>query len=230
MYKNQKNLTFTNRLFKNVVVKLIHCTGVSFQGCTFQNASLYFVQCKQIAVQRCAFLQTNTTHALQCNQSSNITISYNYFEEPIGTSKVVDIINLFKSNKAVVSYNYLTGGGPNRSGGGIMLGDNMGNDQEASNNICVNCGQYGIAIAGGDNNRILNNTIMGTAHPWSNVGLYVWGIPQRKSKVTNAQVIGNKISWKKRDGSNNPIWINATGTIQRNNQLNVPYSPPPPPI
>lgn len=229
-FNNQRNLTFTNRSFSNTVLKFNNCQSVQLSRCTFRNASVYFVQCSDVTVKQCSFFNTNTKHALQCDKSRNITITHNYFEEPIGTSKAEDIINLYKSNNAIVSNNYLRGGGPSRSGGGIILGDNMGDNQEASNNVCIDCGQYGMAIAGGNNNRLLNNTIMSKRYDWTNVGLYVWGIPQRNSRVTNAQVIGNKISWKHRDGRDNPIWIsrqNVSGVIQRDNQLNVKYDPPP---
>ena len=228
-FNNQHDLTLSNRTFNNTVVKFNYSQRIVVQNCTFRNASLYFVNCTNIKVDHCSFFKTNTKHALQCNKTNGISITNSYFEEPIGTSSAEDIINLYKSNNALVQKNYLVGGGPSRSGGGIILGDNMGDNQEASNNVCIDCGQYGMAIAGGNNNRLVNNTIMSKRFDWSNVGLYVWGIPQRNSRVTNAQVIGNQISWKKRDGSNNAMWIssqNVTGTTQRNNRLNIPYDPP----
>ena len=231
--KHRTNLVYENKVYTNTTVKLNKCTNVRFVNCSFRNASLYFVECSQITVQRCSFMRTNTTHSLQCDKSSNITIARNYFEEPVGTSKAVDIISLYKSNNAVVERNYLRGGGPHKSGGGIMLGDNMGDNQTASYNICIDCGQYGMAIAGGRNNKIMNNTIMSRTYSWTNVGLYVWGIPQRGSTVTNAVVTDNTISWKNRENKNNPLWIssqNVTGTVARRNRLNVPYNPPARPI
>ena len=111
-----------------------------------------------------------------------------------------------------------------------MLGDNMGDNQEASDNICIDCGQYGMAIAGGQNNRLLRNIIMGRRHDWSNVGLYVWGIPQRNSRVSNAIVRENTISWVNRFNKRNPIWIssqNVFGVVNELNRIEVQYYVPP---
>jgi Right handed beta helix region len=231
--KDKTNLIFHNKTYTNVTLRFLRCRNVTFTNCSFRNASLYFTECNNVTVQRCSFMRTNTTHVVQCDKTNNITISRNYFEEPIGTSKAVDIINMYKSNNAVISRNYLKGGGPHKSGGGIILGDNMGDNQEASYNICIDCGQYGMAIAGGANNRIIHNTIMSRRYSWTNVGLYVWGIPQRGSRVTNAIVTDNTISWKNKENRNNPLWIssqNVTGTTAQRNRLNVPYAPPSRPI
>lgn len=227
--KGESDLVYQNQIFRNVTFKFNKCTRVTFNRCTFRNASVYFVECSEIVVQRCSFIHTNSRHSVQCDKSNKITISKNYFEEPIGTSKAEDIINLYKSNNAMVTRNYLRGGGPSKSGGGIILGDNMGNDQEASDNICIDCGQYGMAIAGGNNNKLIRNTIMGRKHAWSNVGLYVWSIPARNSRVTNAVVTDNVISWKRRDGTNNSMWISPGDrlvTVNARNRLNVPFNPP----
>lgn len=228
-FNDQHDITFTDRTFNNTTVKFNWSRRITIKNCLFDNSSLYFINCRDIKVENCSFLKTNTKHAIQSNKTKDISIINNYFEEPIGTSKAEDIINIYKSNNAVIRRNYLRGGGPSKSGGGIILGDNMGDNSEASDNVCIDCGQYGMAIAGGNNNRLINNAIMGKRFDWSNVGLYVWGIPQRNSRVTNAQVIGNYISWKKKDGTNNSMWIsnqNVQGTIQRDNRVNIPYDPP----
>lgn len=227
--KNQSDLVYNNQDYRNVTLKFNKCSRVTFNRCTFHDASVYFVECTDIVVQRCSFFRTNTRHALQCDKSSRITVSSNYFEEPIGTSKAEDIVNLYKSNTALVTRNYVRGGGPSKSGGGIILGDNMGSDQTASDNIVIDCGQYGMAIAGGNNNKLIRNTIMSRRYAWTNVGLYVWSIPQRNSRVTNATVTDNVISWKRRDGTNNSMWISPgdrSVTINTRNRLNVPYNPP----
>lgn len=226
---NQQNIVVEGKTFTNVVLKIKQSTQIRFNRCLFQNASLYFVECSNIVVSNCSFKHTNSKHSLQCDKSNHIRIINNYFEEPVGTSQAVDIINLFKSNHALVDGNYLIGGGPHPSGGGIMLGDNMGDNQVASNNVCVNCGQYGIAIAGGTNNKIINNTVMGVQKPWTNVGIYVWGIPQRNSTVNHAIVKNNRVSWKNKEGKNNPLWISSQNTlnvVQSNNELNVRHSIP----
>ena len=128
----------------------------------------------------------------------------------------------------MISENYLIGGGPNRSGGGIMLGDNMGNWQVAQNNTCINVGQYGIAIAGGHNNSIRNNVVMGRAEPWSNVGVYVWGVPQRGSEVSQATVEHNEVSWMNSKNKSNGWWLgsNVVNTTIRANNFEARYTVP----
>jgi parallel beta-helix repeat protein len=230
---NQRNIVVEGKTYRNTILKIKSSDQIRFNKCTFEDASLYFIECSNITVSNCTFKHTNSKHSLQCDKSNHIRIEKNYFEEPVGRSQAVDIISMYKSNNAVIDRNYLIGGGPNRSGGGIMLGDNMGDNQVASNNICVNCGQYGIAIAGGNNNKIINNTVMGLRNPWTNVGIYVWGIPQRNSVVNHATVSNNRVSWKNKDGRDNPMWISSQNTnhvVQSNNQLNVRYSVPERPV
>ena len=229
-YSGKHNLVLRDNHYTNIV-KFVNCSHIQLSNCEFHNASLYFVNCDTISVSHCNFLRANTDHALQCNQSTDIYIGYNYFQEPIGSSVVSDIINLYKCTGATVEYNYLSGGGPCSSGGGIMLGDNMGDNQVATHNICIDCGQYGIAIAGGKNNSITYNQVYSEQHPWSNVGVYVWGVTARRSIVTDARVENNRISWKNKLGINNPLWKGSnvhSSTIQHN-ELNVEYQVPPRP-
>lgn len=210
-FTNKSGLTLRNRTFTETV-KFTHCFNIRVINCSFTRASLYFVECQTVGVLNCDFINANTRHSLQCDKSSDIYIAYNYFSEPLGDSAVDDIINLYKSTGATVEHNYLIGGGPSTTGGGILLGDNMGDNQTASHNICINCGQYGIAIAGGTNNRIKDNIIVGDIHPWSNVGIYVWGIPQRESTVKDAEVSYNHVSWFNKAGKFNPFWRGSNVT------------------
>ena len=91
-------------------------------------------------------------------------IMNNKCENIMGQSVPEDAINLFQSNGTAdspitVANNWIRGGGPSKSGGGIALGDGGGSYQIASDNILVNPGQYGIAIAAGTVMSILNNKI-----------------------------------------------------------------------
>lgn len=227
--EKQSNIRLKNVVYSNTTVRIRNCKQVVIERCTFNNASLFFLSCDNVSVINCSFNKSNSKHCVQFDKSKNIRVAYNSFNEPVGKSPVEDIISLYKSDDAIVEFNYLVGGGPSKSGGGIMLGDNMGSNQVARNNICIDCGQYGIAIAGGNNNRIQDNIVMSKRTDWSNVGIYVWGIPQRNSKVTNASVVGNTISWKNKDNKDNSLWIskqNVENCIQQGNLVNVPYDPP----
>jgi hypothetical protein len=158
------------------------------------------------------FVQFNTISGAGCS------ISYNRGENIMGSSNPEDAISLYKSNGTASSPikiigNWIRGGGPSKSGGGIMLGDNGGSYQYAADNILVNPGQYGIAISGGDNNSIVNNRVYGKAQPFTNVGIYVWG--QAGYKVTNATVSGNTVKWLNAAGEINSSWLGKDETTPR---------------
>lgn len=155
------------------------------------------------------FVQFNTV-----NGSGN-SISYNRGENMLGRSNPEDAISLFKCNGTPSSPieiigNRIRGGGPSRSGGGIMLGDNGGSYQVAADNVLVNPGQYGMAISGGDHISIINNTIYGRAQSFTNVGIYIWG--QGGYRCSNARISGNRVHFKNAKGTENDSWI---GTGER---------------
>ncbi len=138
------------------------------------------------------------------------SISYNRGENVFGESTPEDAINLFKSNGTPsspirVTGNRIRGGGPSKSGGGVMLGDNGGSYQLASGNILVNPGQYGMAIAGGRNIAIVNNVIYGRAQSFTNVGIYVWG--QSGYHCSNITIGDNKVRFSNAGNIENDSWI-----------------------
>jgi parallel beta-helix repeat protein len=138
------------------------------------------------------------------------SISYNKGENISGESNPEDAINLFKSNgmpnsPIKVVGNRIRGGGPSKSGGGIMLGDNGGSYQVASENILVNPGQYGMAVAGGDHIVVVSNTVYGRAQSFTNVGIYVWG--QSGYHCSNITVSGNRVKFMNAKNAENDSWI-----------------------
>ncbi len=140
----------------------------------------------------------------------NNSISYNRCENIFGQSYPEDAINIYKSNGTASSPiqiigNWIRGGGPSSTGGGIMLGDNGGSYQVASNNILVNPGEYGMAIAGGSNISITNNSIYAAAQSFTNIGLYVWG--QSGSPCINTTVSGNQVKFFNKSNSENDVWL-----------------------
>jgi hypothetical protein len=150
------------------------------------------------------FVQFNTV------SGSGNSISYNKGENIFGQSNPEDAINLYKSNGTSSSPiqvvgNWIRGGGPSATGGGIMLGDTGGSYEIASNNIMVDPGQYGIAIAGGDHMSITNNSIYGKAQSFTNIGLYIWG--QSGSLCTNATISGNQVKFMNKANSENDAWV-----------------------
>jgi parallel beta-helix repeat protein len=217
-----------NRLVnsKDVGIHLYNCKNITIENNYFSNVSsgVYAEQTNEGGIQvnhnqflnmqgpfpRGQFVQFNNV------SGSNCSISYNRGENIAGISFPEDAISLYQSSGTVASpilidSNWIRGGGPSKSGGGIMLGDKGGSYLKASNNILVNPGQYGMAIAGGDHNTIMNNIIYGSAQPFTNVGLYINGIAGYI--VTNATVKGNKINFFNAANYNNNWWL-APNTIK----------------
>lgn len=104
-------------------------------------------------------------------------VRFNKVENVLDKSYAEDVISMLKSNglplsPILIEGNWIRGGGPSHSGGGIMLGDGGGSYMVAKNNLLVDPGEYGMAVSGGSNMSIVNNTIYGEAQSFTNVGLY----------------------------------------------------------
>ena len=145
------------------------------------------------------------------------SIRYNVSENILGESYPEDIINIYMSSGTVdspivISNNWIRGGGPSKSGGGIMIGDNGGSYSFVENNILVDPGQYGIAIVGGHHNTIKNNKVYGKQQSFTNVGIYAWeqyGLPCHDLTISN-----NEVNFKHRDGFLNNLWFSDNvGTV-----------------
>lgn len=137
------------------------------------------------------------------------SISYNVCENLPGQSSTEDIINLYSSHGTAqspitVKGNWIRGGGPSKSGGGINLGDYSGSYQIAEDNILVDPGQYGVGIAGGHDMTLRNNKIFGKKQSFTNVGIGAnnWYPEQGQSHtITIEKNIVNFISYNGNIGS-----------------------------
>ena len=136
-------------------------------------------------------------------------INYNVAENILGESNPEDVISIFKSNGTSSDYiqvkgNWIRGGGPSNSGGGIMTGDAGGSKILVENNILVDPGQYGIAISSGDSIEIIENIIYAKEQSFTNVGIYVWN--QYQPSCSNHRVFGNQVNWINNNGLTNHKW------------------------
>jgi len=208
----------------DVGIKLFNCKNITIDYNYITNVSggVYVVQSSQggIIVNNNQFLNMNGPSPRgQFVQFDNVSgpnnsISYNKGENISGQSNPQDAINLFMSNGTAaspiqVTGNWIRGGGPSTTGSGIMLGDYGGSYEVASNNILVDPGQCGMAIAGGDHMSIINNSIYARAQSFTNVGIYVWG--QAGYAITNSTVSGNNVKFISQQYGENDSWL-ASGT------------------
>lgn len=220
---NCYNVHITQNLLKNSVtvgVYLVNCkditvdynhivnvsTGVYVENTTGGGIIVNYNQFKNMKgpLPRGQFVQFNTV------SGANNSISYNKGENYLDHSYPEDAINLYMSNGTAdspikVIGNWIRGGGPSATGGGIMLGDNGGSYEIAADNILVDPGQYGMAIAGGDNISITNNSLYAKAQSFTNVGIYIWG--QSGYSCSNATISGNKVNFKNTQYNENDSWI-----------------------
>ena len=141
-------------------------------------------------------------HKVMCNVSDQTTPAYKIGPE--------DHISMYASGGTPtspidVAYNKIRGGGPSQTGGGMLAGDTGSDNITLRDNILIHPGQYGIAIAGGHNIRLLRNRVYSrTVFPWSNIGAYVWS--QYGASCSGNEVRGNHVFYIGRNGVPNPYW------------------------
>ena len=170
---------------KQTGVYLTQCNNVNIDSCYLYQVStgVYARDSKTISVTNCEAKNMMGPYPEgQFVQYNNVSgggnkVSFNKLENILGESYTEDAISIYASNglpgdPIVIESNWIRGGGPSRSGGGIMLGDGGGSNMVARNNILVDPGQYGMAVSGGSYMSIVNNTIFAKAQPFTSVGLY----------------------------------------------------------
>ena len=154
-------------------------------------------------------------------------ISCNVNDETIPgyLTSLEDHVNMYNSfgtaaSPILVQYNKVRGGGPSTSGGGLLSGDSGSSYVTIDTNIAVDPGQYGIAIAGGHNNKLLNNKVYSSSHPWSNIGMDVWLWNPAEPACYGHEVSGNRVNWTNSSGAANNWWDGGNcGPITMSNNV-----------
>ncbi len=166
--EKSRNITIENNLFANNMngIYALKATG----GIVIRNNQFVNIKGPE---PRGQYIQFDS-----CSGEGNI-IENNKGECWPGESNPEDLISIYKSrgteaSPILIRNNIFRGGGPSSSGGGIMTGDNDGGYVIVENNILIDPGQYGIAVAGGNNIIIRNNKIFGRLQNFTNVGIYAW--------------------------------------------------------
>lgn len=206
-----------------VAIDLVDCSNVTITNCEFDNIAtgVYALGCRggikflNNEVKNVNVTALNNFGSMimlnQCSGAGN-EISYNIMENILGESFPGDGISLYMSNGTAaspikVTNNWIRGGGPAAWGGGIMCADFGGSYYHVENNILVNPGQYGIAVASGHNITVRNNKIYAKQQSFCNVGLYAW--EQSGTECHDLIIEYNKINYTSRDGSTSPYWFDT---------------------
>lgn len=217
---NSHNVTIRNVVIRDTAQSGIYITGSSaievsesriddpISGIYVINSKSIKVSCNTVTnprgpIPRGQFIQfdkvTDADNRISCNYGRN---------EP-GRGIPEDAISLYKSrglpqSPIVVADNLIVGGGPSVSGGGIMLGDDGGAWQVAERNVLVDPGQYGIAVASGNNMTIRDNRIYGRKQAFTNVGISVWNQHPHACRAISVQ--NNQVRYISKTGRPNPFW------------------------
>lgn len=178
-------------------INLVECSNITIDSCyLYQVSTGVFAGYSQgISITNCqAKNMVGPFPEGQFVKFNNVSgggnqIAFNKFENILGESYTEDAISMYQSNglpadPVLIESNWIKGGGPSASGGGIMLGDGGGSYITAKDNFLVDAGQYGMAVAGGSYMSIVNNSIYAKAQPFTSVGLYY----RNYSKLPSANI------------------------------------------
>ena len=212
---NCTNVTITNCTMEKVQTGVLaeSCSGIKFEYNEVKNVQGPFPRGQMILLANCS--------------GGGNSISFNISENILGQSYPEDIINMYMSSGTadspiIISNNWIRGGGPSMSGGGIMLGDNGGSYVLVENNILVDPGQYGIGIASGHHIKVINNKVYGRKQDFTNVGLFAW--EQYKLECHHITIANNEVNFTHRDGFLNNWWFSDNVGIVAGKATNL-YSP-----
>ncbi len=225
---NCSNITIQNCKLgpsKNEGVYLYKCTNVTIVNCTFDHndTGVFAGASSGVAIMNNDVINVQGPMPRgQMVQFAEVSgggnrICYNVVENTLGQSYPEDAVSLYKSNgiegdPIQVVGNWIRGGGPSNSGGGIMTGDMGGSYILVQDNILVNPGQYGITIASGHHISIKDNKIYSKQLPFSNIGLSAY--KQYDIETYADTIMNNEVNFTYMDGQlNNMLNDGKCGTI-----------------
>lgn len=221
LYSGANNIIIRNCFFDGSTAELVEledANNITIENCLFARglAGVYAVGSTNVKVINCQFVNMKIRYVngnfagrgvfVQMNSSSYGEVINCRGENFAGESDPEDMVSCYGgSSNITIRGNMFRGGGPSTSGGGIIVGDTGGSNNIAENNVLKNPGQYGMAVAGGTNNKILNNKIWSDQFPWSNNPLYVANY-SGSIGCSDITVLGNKVRWIDKNGNLNNGW------------------------
>ncbi|MGB5943771.1 MAG: right-handed parallel beta-helix repeat-containing protein [Leeuwenhoekiella sp.] len=218
--RNCSNVIIENCKFDSAEgngIELFNCSNVTIKNCVMQDIAtgVYAIKCQKVSVEHISVKNVTGPYPRgQMVQFNEVTgpdncIVDNLILNEADKSYAEDAINLYKSygteqSPILVARNYIQGGGPSESGGGIMIGDNGGAYAMVEENVLVDPGQYGIGISSGTNVTVQNNVVVGKQQPFTNVGIYAWN--QYDTPCNSLTICNNEVDWLNADGVENSFW------------------------
>ncbi len=224
-----RDRVISNRTFRDlganvIAIKLVRCHNVTIKAVDFLNVAegVFAVDSTNIRVIDSRYkniigpherVGLNRANFVQFDHVTGGLIDHN---KGIG-GDTEDVVSLHASSNVIVEDNHFEGTNwESRSSSGIAIGDGGGSGNIARRNKLVNIGQVGAFIAGGTNNKILDNVIFGAQRPASNVGIYVADFSD--GPCSGHTVSGNRVRFRNEDGVLNGYWQGSgCGTVTRSN-------------
>ncbi|NLP04242.1 MAG: hypothetical protein GX089_17240 [Fibrobacter sp.] len=249
LLKNCKDITISDcRFILNsgiIGIQMHNCSNITVKNCYFESfrTGIYAISCSGGIDIQCnefrniagASPRGQIVQFNKCSGAGN-RVNYNILDHEFGTGNPEDLINMYgssgtSSDPIQIIGNKLRGGGPSKSGGGIMVGDDGGHDIRVEDNILVDVGQYGIGCPAGYNITIRNNKIYGKQQSFTNVGLYA-GLQGEidagfSCNGPSIRVESNQINWKNKNGVQNDYYNCpcCPGVVTVNNTWRAPIGP-----
>jgi hypothetical protein len=222
-----RDQVISNKTFKDlganvIAIKLVRCDNVTIQAVDFENVAegVYAVDSTNIRVIDSRYRNIVGPHERAGLNRANFVQFNNVNGGLIDNNKGIggdteDVVSLYASSRIVVEDNAFQGTNwHSTSSSGIAIGDGGGSDNIARRNKLLNIGQVGIFIAGGTNNKILDNVIYGEQRPGSNVGIYVSNYSG--GSCSGHTVWGNRVLFRNADGVLNGYWQGSgCGTVTK---------------
>lgn len=235
LYNGANNIIIRNCFFDGGVKELVeleNASNITIENCLFARglAGVYAVASRNIIIRNCQFINMRIRRKsdgsfdgrgvfIQMNSSSDIQITDIKGENFAGESDAEDMISFFKSSNGLVKNVMVRGcatSTTSTSGGGIIIGDNGGDNVTVDGATLLTPGQYGCAVAGGTNMKLLNLKIYSEKNAVSNNPLYVWNQNRDSSNnlipMANITVRGNRVHWIDKNGAVNNGWNAGNGT------------------
>ncbi|MGK2860492.1 MAG: PKD domain-containing protein [Chitinophagaceae bacterium] len=224
MYSGANNITIRNCFFDGATMELVeleNATNITIENCLFARgwAGVYAVGSKNVKIINCQFVNMKIKYVngkfagrgvfVQMNSCDGGEVTNCRGENFDGESDPEDLVSCYGgSSNIVIKGNMFRGGpngGPSTSGGGIIVGDTGGNNCLVENNTLLRPGQYGLAVAGGKFNKILNNKVWSDKTLVSNNPLYVANYSGAIG-CSDITVSGNRVNWIDKSGNRNNGW------------------------
>jgi hypothetical protein len=142
----------------------------------------------------------------------------------LGATNTEDMINVGKSDYALIQDNYIIGG-DSPSGCGIIL-EGPASFSTVRDNVLIRTAQCGIGIYNADHtivedNRVLDTNLASLGLTTGNIGIYVWRKADSSNYCYSNTVQRNIVSNRLPDGRYNDLNLSSrcTSTIKRDNIL-----------